>query len=97
MLAPARPSTWSHPRLLPLHPHSSSSYVSIIIHSSSIYRALVSKLALLAIIMVFLAQETIPVPTKDILSWIFDDVPYDEHKPVRGASIPASDGQLNST
>ena len=32
--------------------------------------------------MVFLAKETIPVPTKDILSWMFDDVPYDQHKPV---------------
>lgn len=35
-----------------------------------------------AITMVFLAKETIPVPTKDILSWIFDEVPYDQHKPV---------------
>ena len=35
-----------------------------------------------AITMVFLAKETIPVPTKDILSWIFDDVPYNQHKPV---------------
>ena len=32
--------------------------------------------------MVFLAEETMPVPTQDILSWIFDDVPYDQDKPV---------------
>ena len=49
-----------------------------------------SKLAAFAITMVFLAKETIPVPTKDILSWIFDDVPYDPNKPVCDAPIPAS-------
>ena len=32
--------------------------------------------------MVFLAEETIPVPAKDIVSWIFDDVPYDQDQPV---------------
>ena len=47
-----------------------------------------SKLAAFAIKMVFLAKESIPVPTKDILSWIFDDVPYDQHKPVCDAPIP---------
>ena len=60
-----------------------------------VQRALVSKLTLLAIVMVFLAQETIPVPTQDILSWIFDDVPYDQHKPVCDAPIPVSNRQLN--
>lgn len=33
--------------------------------------------------MVFLAEQTIPIPTKDINSWIFDDVSYDPNKPVR--------------
>lgn len=32
--------------------------------------------------MVFLAEETLPVPAKDIVSWIFDDVPYDQDQPV---------------
>lgn len=32
--------------------------------------------------MVFLADSTVPVPTKDINSWIFDDVPYDLNRPV---------------
>ena len=33
--------------------------------------------------MVFLAEQNIPIPTKDINSWIFDDVLYDRKKPVR--------------
>ena len=32
--------------------------------------------------MVFLAEQTIPVPPKDIVSWIFDEVPYDQDQPV---------------
>lgn len=32
--------------------------------------------------MVFLAEQTVPVPTKDIISWIFDDLSYDGDKPV---------------
>lgn len=32
--------------------------------------------------MVFLAEETMPVPAKDIASWIFDDIPYDQDQPV---------------
>ena len=28
--------------------------------------------------MVFLAEQTIPVPQKDISSWIFDEVSYDQ-------------------
>jgi hypothetical protein len=31
----------------------------------------------------FPAEETIPIPTKDILSWLFDDQEYDPDKPVR--------------
>ena len=54
-----------------------------------------SELRLFAIKMVFLAEDSIPVPTKDILSWIFDDVPYDQHKPVCDAPIPLSNSQLN--
>ena len=45
--------------------------------------------------MVFLAKETIPVPTKDILSWIFDDAPYDQHKPVCDAQEWYPINQLN--
>lgn len=32
--------------------------------------------------MVFLAERTIPVPEKDLISWIFDEVPYDQDQPV---------------
>lgn len=32
--------------------------------------------------MVFLAERTIPIPEKDILSWIFDEVPYNQDQPV---------------
>lgn len=32
--------------------------------------------------MVFLAEETIPIPQKDINSWIFDEVSYDENQAV---------------
>ena len=36
--------------------------------------------------MVFLAQQSIPIPGKDILSWIFDDVPYNQDQPVSNRS-----------
>ncbi|KAL8823903.1 MAG: hypothetical protein Q9191_005461 [Dirinaria sp. TL-2023a] len=32
--------------------------------------------------MVFLAEQHIPIPTKDILSWTFDNVPYDRDEPI---------------
>ena len=32
--------------------------------------------------MVFLAEEILPVPGKDTLSWVFDDLSYDPDKPV---------------
>ena len=32
--------------------------------------------------MVFLAEQTIPLPEKDVISWIFDEVPYDQDQPV---------------
>lgn len=32
--------------------------------------------------MVFLAERTVAIPTKDILSWTFDQVPYDIDEPV---------------
>ncbi len=32
--------------------------------------------------MVFLAEQTISVPHKDLISWIFDEVPYDQDQPV---------------
>lgn len=32
--------------------------------------------------MVFLAEQTIPVPQTDLISWIFDEVPYDQDKPI---------------
>ena len=33
-------------------------------------------------IMVFLSEHTVPVPEKDLVSWIFDHVPYDQDQPV---------------
>ena len=33
-------------------------------------------------IMPFLAEEHIDIPSRDLLSWIFDEQPYDEEKPV---------------
>ncbi len=36
--------------------------------------------------MVFLSEQTIPVPTKDLVSWIFDELPYDADKPVSVSS-----------
>ena len=30
----------------------------------------------------FEAEETVEIPTKDILSWMFDDQKYDEDMPV---------------
>lgn len=33
--------------------------------------------------MPFLAKEHHPVPTKDLLSWTFDDLAYDWDDPVR--------------
>lgn len=32
--------------------------------------------------MPFLAETTVPIPTQDILSWIFDEPKYDLDKPV---------------
>ena len=32
--------------------------------------------------MVFLTERTVPVPEKDLISWIFDHVPYDQDQPV---------------
>jgi hypothetical protein len=32
--------------------------------------------------MPFLAETILPIPNKDILSWIFDEPQYDEDKPV---------------
>jgi hypothetical protein len=32
--------------------------------------------------MPFLAQEQIPIPSKDLLSWMFDEQKYDADKPV---------------
>ena len=37
--------------------------------------------------MVFLAEKIVPVPTQDILSWIFDEIPYDQDKPVSGEAL----------
>jgi hypothetical protein len=33
--------------------------------------------------MPFLAKEHVPIPTKDLLSWAFDDLSYDWDEPVR--------------
>jgi 4-coumarate--CoA ligase len=33
--------------------------------------------------MLFLAEEHIAVPNKDLLSWMFDDQTYDKDAPVR--------------
>ena len=40
--------------------------------------------------MVFLAEKNIPIPPSDILSWIFDQVPYDVDEPVlrKSPSVP---------
>lgn len=32
--------------------------------------------------MVFLADQVLPIPEKDLISWIFDEVPYDQDLPV---------------
>jgi 4-coumarate--CoA ligase len=37
--------------------------------------------------MPFLAQEKQHIPTKDLISWIFDDQTYDQDKPVCGAQF----------
>lgn len=37
--------------------------------------------------MVWLAEETVPIPAKDILSWMFDDVPYDPDEPVPSSNL----------
>ena len=37
--------------------------------------------------MVFIAEKIVPVPTQDILSWIFDNVPYNQDKPVSGEAL----------
>jgi hypothetical protein len=41
--------------------------------------------------MVFLAEKKVTIPTKDLLSWIFDDVPYDQHEPVSFLSNKATE------
>lgn len=33
--------------------------------------------------MPFLAQQHLPIPNKDIISWMFDELPYDPNKRVR--------------
>ena len=38
--------------------------------------------------MVFLAEKNIPIPPTDILSWIFDQVPYDVDEPVPLHALP---------
>lgn len=40
--------------------------------------------------MPFLAKENVPIPTKDLLSWAFDDLSYDWDKPVSYALINLS-------
>lgn len=40
--------------------------------------------------MIFEPAERALLPTKDLLSYIFDDPPYDQDKPVRTA-LPAPD------
>ena len=40
--------------------------------------------------MVFLAEKTVPVPNKDIISWIFDEVPYHQDQPVSVHASPTS-------
>jgi hypothetical protein len=37
----------------------------------------------------FKPDETVPIPTKDILSWMFDHQKYDPDKPVSHHSSPA--------
>lgn len=39
--------------------------------------------------MHFKAEGSIPIPTKDVISWIFDDVPYDQDMPVSLPELPA--------
>lgn len=41
--------------------------------------------------MPFLAEETIPIPNKDILSWTFDNPQYDQDKPVSEISMEVTD------
>jgi hypothetical protein len=40
--------------------------------------------------MIFEPAERTLLPTKDLLSYIFDDPPYDQDKPV-GTTLPALD------
>ena len=40
--------------------------------------------------MVFLAEQTLPIPQKDINSWIFDEVPYDQDQAVSDPTSPVS-------
>lgn len=45
--------------------------------------------------MPYLAQGHYPIPTKDLLTWMFDDrLPYDEDKPVRWSTHPLSRGLI---
>jgi hypothetical protein len=40
--------------------------------------------------MVFKAERTIAIPTKDLLSWTFDDNKFDQDEPVISPMCPAS-------
>ena len=40
--------------------------------------------------MVFLAEQTIPIPQKDINSWIFDEVSYDQGQAVSTPKLSKS-------
>ena len=41
--------------------------------------------------MVYLATETQPLPTKDLLSWIFDEKRYDQEIPVAISKLLIND------
>ena len=45
-------------------------------------------------IMPFLAEEHFPIPTKDILSWYFDDISYDQDQPVSVRQVISTWEQL---
>jgi hypothetical protein len=38
--------------------------------------------------MPFLAEQNLPIPNKDLLSWMFDEPGYDVDKPVRALNFP---------
>ena len=45
--------------------------------------------------MVFLAEQTIPIPEKDINSWIFDEVSYEENQAVSSPTPSVNEREIS--